>query len=287
MIFAGMMSALVALSACSTTTNSAATPSNPADGSTCTATSVTVCSADLKATLSCNTTTLKYVATACTAGSTCQVVAGAAQCKGTTPTDAASSTDTNDGSDAIGAKDSNTGKDTTAKDIITAPTKCGMTDTNCIQVCIQDKCTAQVNGCLGDTDCAAFYKCIGSCQQGVSPPADVTGTTCTDKCVTLAPEAAQQKLGAFENCVVLDCIQCNATDKDYQSCVGSCVQAKCGDSVGACKATTGCKEIITCMSKCGQDQKCLQACVAAAPAADQKLYMAVNTCFVGAESSCK
>ena len=87
---------------------------------------------------------------------------------------------------------------------------------------------------------------------------------------------------------MLDCIQCNASDPNYQNCVAGCAQAKCSDSLNACKAATGCYAIISCMNLCKSgDQACLQACVTKAPPADSKLFMTLNTCFSGAQTACQ
>ena len=288
MILAGMMGALAALSACSSTTNSAAAPGAPADGSACTAASVTVCSADAKATLSCNTATSKYVSTTCATSTTCQVVAGVAVCKGATTADTVSSGDTLSSTDTATNKDTAAPKDTAAKDIATAPVKCAMSDSTCIGLCQQDNCAAQVTACQGDADCSSFINCLGKCGQGVSPPADVTGATCEEKCTTLAPVAAQNMLSTADNCIQLQCIQCNAKDTDYQNCVAGCAQAKCADSLSACKAAPGCLTVITCMGKCAAtDQTCLNACVNAAAAPDKSLFMTLNTCFSGAQTACQ
>lgn len=287
MILAGMMIGAATLAACSSSTNSTTNgTSTPTDGSACNTNSVTVCSTDATAQLVCNTATGKYVATKCGAGTTCQTVAGVATCKSTSTADAISTTDTT-GGDGTGTKDTAT-KDIATKDIPATPSKCAMSDQTCIQTCAQDKCATPISDCQGDADCASYYNCLGKCQQGVSPPAEVTGSTCEEKCTTLSTPDAQKKLSAFEGCIVLDCIQCNASDADYQNCVAGCAQAKCADSLNACKATTGCYAIITCMGACKDgDQACLQACVTKAPAADAKLFMTVNTCFSGAQTACQ
>lgn len=174
-----------------------------------------------------------------------------------TGTGDATSDSTSGGADAADAVDA---KADATKDVPPAPVLCKTTDQACLLKCGNEKCDAPQKACEADKGCKAFEVCLTGCAQKppVAPPDDVTGTTCEDKCVTLAKEATgtMDKYQAIGDCLYGTCVECGA--KDTQ-CIQLCEQGKCHDEIAACSDDPECGALLQCLndSKC-TDQACAQ-----------------------------
>jgi hypothetical protein len=61
--------------------------------------------------------------------------------------------------------------------------------------CVESKCGAPLNACLGDPDCVAFWDCVDPCQDDA----------CEQACVTQHPNGAA-KSDAVDGCVQQQCV---------------------------------------------------------------------------------
>ena len=233
----------------------------PKEGDACTSVSATKCTAAKDGYLACGATNT-YVVTPCAAGKTCDETSGSAICSGgTVDNDASGSTD----QDTVGA-DTTTADTVAGPDTNTKPAKCDSFDQACIQACGTEKCDTEIAACQGDAKCTGLIQCLNGCQQGVAPPDEVTGTTCTSKCLNQAGDEAS--LGAFgQDLCVSMCIQ-----PKYQlpcstdACTSDCVADKCETEFGACGKSKSCLGFLICLQKdCDTSdragfQACMQAC---------------------------
>jgi hypothetical protein len=168
----------------------------------------------------------------------------------TKASDGTGTADTGASADAADAK-----ADTSTKDVPPAPVLCKVTDAACMAKCGNDKCDAPQKACDGDKGCKALVTCLNGCVQKppVSPPDDVTGTTCEDKCVTLAKEVTGtvEMYAATVSCVYGNCVQCSKTDKQ---CTSVCAQGKCTQEINDCQTDAECSALNACVNaECATD----------------------------------
>ncbi len=187
--------------------------------------------------------------------------------------------------------------DTAPKD--TGPTLCAPTDNTCITDCSNVNCATQQKVCSDDKSCGDFLKCINGCAQtpAVSPPDSVTGTTCEDKCVTLAKEVTGtiDKYSDVITCMYGQCIQCDSSTKDYDQCVNLCAEGRCQDELHGCTGNANCMAFIDCLNNdCGSltDQTAFQACAKAKclpnlDAGGSAAYQTFASCAQGSSSDCQ
>lgn len=228
----------------------------------------------------------------------------------TTTTDTAGGTDTATGgtdtagtSDTTGGgSDTSTGGTDTATggtDTATGGTDTGGTDPNagkcdpndqlCLQSCVAAKCSKEYSACTTNPKCSGLLSCGAGCQQTppVSPPAEVTGTTCIEKCSTLAGEDGVKALGTMQGCMAKNCVKssydpakkCAQTDPNFQLCLQDCIFAECDAQYQACENDEGCGAITTCVGNCGSDQTCMQGCMSKAPAVSQQNFLGFLQCM--------
>ncbi len=199
--------------------------------------------------------------------------------------------DTTSGDDAKADAAKDTATKDAAKDIPPVESdKCTSDDSACISSCAQADCIPEINACLGETKCKGLYDCVVSCSKGVSPPAETTGTTCEDKCVTLGGSEAAATLTDMNVCAIGKCIQCTKGDKviPYAQCVQACSQSSCADDTSACKADKDCQDILTCVGKCATtDNACQNACVDKGAKAGKDLIAALEKCIKDAAPTCE
>lgn len=219
----------------------------------------------------------------------------------TAVTDTASATDSTGSDDSAAESDSSTGDDTettadtataadttTTADTTPADDKCDQTDQTCLVGCRNDKCGKELSACTTNTKCVQLNSCLGGCSANppVAPPAEVTGTTCIEKCKTLAGDEAFQAYGAIALCVKSGCLKSAYTPgvacaQNDSACLEDCLVTECSDEATACDKDKDCFGILQCVGDCGSNQSCAQGCVTKAPAAGQQLFMGLFQCLQG------
>jgi hypothetical protein len=184
------------------------------------------------------------------------------------------------GGDTASGGDTATGGDTAGSDL------CAANDQLCIASCRNEKCGKEYNACTTNSKCVGFNSCAGGCSQTppVSPPAEVTGTTCIEKCATLAGEEAVKTYQSVVLCVTKSCVESPYTpgEKCAQSdeaCLQACIVAKCASQSTACDSDKDCTAIFSCASSCGAgNQACVQGCFSKAPIGAQQKFQAFLSC---------
>lgn len=215
-----------------------------------------------------------------------------------TTADTAAPTDTSGGTgdtatttpDTTTTADTTTTQDTaTGKDTVTPPpAKCDQSDNVCINTCSQKECKAEQEACSKDKNCFGLSTCLSGCAQGVSPPADVTGSTCEGKCLTLAGDAAAKLYDSFSGCAFDKCVVCTQGKPGYDQCVSNCALKQCVAEVEACSKAEGCGKILTCLeaNKC-QDQGCLIKCMNESDNDGKAAFQAIAQCVNNSKGLCE
>ncbi len=208
---------------------------------------------------------------------------------GTTASDVGDSGGTGDTATGSDIKADTGGGTDAGKDTAVEPVddKCDPKDQTCLVSCRNDKCSKEVGACTTNSKCIQLNSCLGGCAQTppVSPPAEVTGTTCFEKCQTLSGKEAFDTYGAVALCVKAGCVKSaykgEPCDQGDEACLEACVAEECGTETAACDADKDCTKILQCFSGCGAgNQGCLQGCIGAAPAAAQGKFQAMAQCMI-------
>lgn len=145
-----------------------------------------------------------------------------------------------------------------------------------------DDILADEDGLLPDEDtvqplsCGELADCRNDC--GGDQP-------CIDACVAAGSTEAQGEFDALATCAETYCAtECGASGTP-DGCE-DCAVIHCTSEVNACydKATTlTCAQILGCRGGCGDDQTCIDACVAAGSTEEQGAY---NTLFACVDTDC-
>lgn len=226
-------------------------------------------------------------ATTDTAGGTDTATGGTDTAGSSDTTGGGSDTSTGGTDTSTGGTDTSTGADSGGTDPNAG--KCDSTDQLCLQSCVAAKCSKEYSACTTNPKCSGLLSCGAGCQQTppVSPPAEVTGTTCIEKCSTLAGEDGVKALGTMQGCMAKNCIKssydpskkCAQSDPNFQLCLQDCIFAECDAQYQACENDEGCGAITTCVGNCGSDQTCMQGCMSKAPAVSQQNFLGFLQCM--------
>jgi len=222
-----------------------------------------------------------------------------------TANDTASSADSTAGTDGSAAGDAD--KDSTAADVkkdtaAPPPTwgNCtGPSDAACLQSCATVGCSAEIQGCLGDSKCKAAYDCISGCQKTppVMPPQDATpveklkgesdGAYCTRVCFLKAGNLTAAKLFNFNSCIFGKCLDCAKASPEIKDvCKAQCgAYAKCEKEQAACNGDNDCLEVAGCVGQCN-DNACAAACAGSAKPGGVSLFSKLTECVQANKDLC-
>lgn len=230
----------------------------------------------------------------------------------TTTTDTATGddtavTDTTAGTDAASGDTAtkDVGKDTVKADI-GAPKitwgECVLTDTPCLQGCVQTNCMDANQACAGNADCAAYQKCQQGCYatpvklpEQATPiaqlPAEDTQTYCNRVCSEQATGEALALDQAYISCIIGYCIDCNQSSSGgitKSQCQAACGQENfCLDPLNACLGDTDCLSAFGCLFKCDNgDAACQNACITSAKGQGGPLFKTFNDCVTANATKC-
>lgn len=160
---------------------------------------------------------------------------------GGTTDSASSSGGTTDTSSSSGSTDTSTS------------TTCPITDQACLTTCGNEKCAKEQSACSTNPKCAGFLQCLNNCSQNIDPPGEVTGTTCAEKCRTLAGKDAVDAAVGAQGCVLSKCAEvkkCKQNDPNFQGCANVCVQVRCLESAQNCTDDASCGWLLQCLNTC-------------------------------------
>ncbi|MBM4344668.1 MAG: hypothetical protein FJ100_14985 [Deltaproteobacteria bacterium] len=183
----------------------------------------------------------------------------------------ATATDTGTAGDAsTGAElpKSDTSTPDTTKDTAPPVQKCSPKDQACMNGCSQTACGKESGACLKDPKCTKLSSCLQACDKA-ELPTDPTATACGKKCLDDAGDTAAKAFYAGQVCLGKKCIMCKKGD---QECQGMCASQLCIKQLAACLADTSCTLILDCFgkNKC-KDQACAQTCMGKYPAGQATL----------------
>ncbi len=141
-----------------------------------------------------------------------------------------------------------------------------------------DPAATMCNDMTGMCEAAAALTCVGinDCMATCNP----NDQACLQDCMNQGSAEAQQQLNGLIQCLIDNgAQQCPAGDAQCQNDI---ITEFCMDEYTACfpAGTMSCSEMFDCMTACGQDQACAQACYSDSTTEAQGQYQAIAACVI-------